>query len=361
MRDYKLAVFIGRFQPFHNSHQEVIKQGLEIADRVLVVVGSSHAARSIKNPFSYEQREAMIRFSQPRPAGVLVEGVRDYYYNTQFWLANVQAVVDKNSSPGDNIALIGSYKDSSSYYLNLFPQYDLKLVSTSDVHGTDVRDLLWAGAKNSYGTTMPDHEGKIKCNEQILWQIADKVPEGSFNLIKQFVRQEAYGTLAKENEFLEKYKESWKDAPFAPTFVTTDAVVTCSGHVLVVERGMNPGKGLFALPGGFLKQDEEIEDGMLRELREETRIRVSKQALSEKIVDSKVFDYPGRSSRGRTISHGYHIQLRDGSLPEVKGNDDAKRAFWMPLWDVVKNEDRFFEDHAHIINHFTNVGAQGER
>ena len=97
---------------------------------------------------------------------------------------------------------------------------------------------------------------------------------------------------------------------------------------------------------------------MLRELREETRIKIPKAGLEEKIVGSKVFDYPGRSTRGRTISHGYHIRLRDGSLPEVRGSDDAKRAFWMPLWDVTKNEENFFEDHAHIINYFTNVGGQ---
>lgn len=358
MRDYQLAVFIGRFQPFHNSHLEVIKYGLEIADQVLVVVGSSHAARSTKNPFSFTERELMINSGCEGLSGVKIEGVRDYFYNTQFWLANVQAVVDRHSRPGDSVALIGSYKDASSFYLNLFPQYDLKLAETGPSHGTEIRDLMWKAAENESGSIMPDWEGKLGIDETKIHPIGKFVPPHVYSTIAWFLATKEFATLAKENQFIKNYKNAWSNSPFPPTFVTTDAVVTCSGHVLVVERGMNPGKGLFALPGGFLKQDEEIEDGMLRELREETRIRVSKQALSEKIVGSKVFDYPGRSTRGRTISHGYHIQLRDGSLPEVKGGDDAKRAFWMPLWDVTKNEHMFFEDHAHIINYFTNVGAR---
>jgi bifunctional NMN adenylyltransferase/nudix hydrolase len=67
-----------------------------------------------------------------------------------------------------------------------------------------------------------------------------------------------------------------------------------------------------------------------------------------------VFDHPERSLRGRTITHAYHIKLKDGKLPEVKQGSDAKGAFWMPLMDVGRCEDKFFEDHAHIISYFVN-------
>ena len=161
--------------------------------------------------------------------------------------------------------------------------------------------------------------------------------------------------MCKEWDYINSYKASWASAPFPPMFVTTDAVVVQSGHVLVVERKHNPGKGLFAVPGGFVKENQKIEDSMLRELKEETRIRVDNQILRSEIVASKVFDHPLRSLRGRTISHGYYIKLKDGPLPEVRADDDASRAFWMPLMDVARYEDRFFEDHAHIITYFVGL------
>ena len=60
--------------------------------------------------------------------------------------------------------------------------------------------------------------------------------------------------LVEEQAYIKRYKDIWADAPYAPTFVTTDAVVIQSGHVLLVKRRTAPGKGLWALPGGFLKE-----------------------------------------------------------------------------------------------------------
>ena len=69
-----------------------------------------------------------------------------------------------------------------------------------------------------------------------------------------------------------------------------------------------------------------------------------------------VFDHPKRSMRGRTITHAFLFNLDDYKtpLPQVVGNDDALEAIWMPFNDVQLNEEMFFEDHIHIINHFIN-------
>ena len=53
-------VFIGRFQPFHNGHLEVIRTALSKAKKVLVLVGSSNQPRTPKNPFTFEERRNMI-------------------------------------------------------------------------------------------------------------------------------------------------------------------------------------------------------------------------------------------------------------------------------------------------------------
>ena len=63
MNKFKLAVYIGRFQPFHNGHLETLKQGLAIADKVVMVLGSYKKSHSYKNPFSFEERVEMIKSS----------------------------------------------------------------------------------------------------------------------------------------------------------------------------------------------------------------------------------------------------------------------------------------------------------
>jgi len=132
-------------------------------------------------------------------------------------------------------------------------------------------------------------------------------------------------------------------------------VVIQSGHVLMIKRRSEPGKGLWALPGGFVNAntDKSVEDAAIRELREETGIKVPAPVLRGSIVRSRVFDAVDRSARGRTITHAFHIQLPDGELPKVKGSDDAEKARWVPIAEV--RSDQCFEDHYEILQHF--VGA----
>lgn len=361
-RDYKLAVYIGRFQPLHNGHVQIIKHGLEIADKVVVIVGSANSARTIKNPFSYWERERMIKEEIMRDNYMphfFVRPLRDYYYNDLAWTSNVQSITDEFISEGDSVALLGSLKDSTSQYLKWFPQWDHVTTKTEDINATDIRDVLFdikiGTDYEGKPTQLPDSfpsvrylgdEGKITYLD---------VPKSVDHFLYSWVRRKEYAELNKEYEFLTQYKESWKSSPFPPTFTTADTVVVCSGHVLVIKRKHNPGKGLYALPGGFKKTTETFLQAAIRELKEETGIRLEKIILETAVAEQHLFDHPDRSLRGCTISNAYYIKLKDGKLPEVKGGDDASHAIWMPLWDVNKNETMFFEDHVHIINYFLGV------
>jgi len=60
-RKFPYAVVIGRFQPVHFGHQRLIEEGLRAAERVIVVVGSDRKPRSVKNPFTFDERERMVR------------------------------------------------------------------------------------------------------------------------------------------------------------------------------------------------------------------------------------------------------------------------------------------------------------
>ena len=149
-----------------------------------------------------------------------------------------------------------------------------------------------------------------------------------------------------------RYRAQYAHLPSPPVFVTVAAVVVHSGHILLVKRGAEPGKGLWALPGGFVGHDELLLDACLRELKEETRLKLPEPVLRGSIKGQRVFDRPDRSLRGRTITHAYHFEFPGGELPLVKGGDDAARARWVPLAEFHDMEGVMFEDHYGIATAF---------
>jgi bifunctional NMN adenylyltransferase/nudix hydrolase len=345
-------VFIGRFQPFHNGHKAVIEAALEQAKEVVVVVGSSFAARNIRNPFTFDERKAMIEAVFPDETASMISmlgrvqqgprlhivPVSDFPYDDNKWVNAIQRIVDETVPDAQDVGLIGHSKDSTSYYLNIFPRWK-NHVEVGDVDGINATDI-----RNFY----LEHQG-------LTIELVNLLPRSvSGMLTSQMSQTEWFKTLQAEHQMIKKYKEAWKAAPFPPTFMTVDAVVVQSGHILLVKRGDMPGKGLWALPGGFLNQEETMLDGAIRELREETKIKVPPKILKDRVKESKTFDAPNRSARGRTITQAFFIDLGVGELPKVKGSDDAEKAFWVPFNEV--KQELLFEDHFHIIDNFINIG-----
>lgn len=111
--------------------------------------------------------------------------------------------------------------------------------------------------------------------------------------------------------------------------VTTDCVIFgfdgTKLKVLLIERGIDPYKGKWALPGGFLRMDESAEQGALRELKEETGLETAY------IKQFHTFTEPKRDPRERVITIAYYALVR---LQDVQGGDDAARAEWFALDDV---------------------------
>jgi bifunctional NMN adenylyltransferase/nudix hydrolase len=335
-KKYDLAVYIGRFQPFHNGHKYVVEEAKKIADNVLILVGSSNTSISVKNPWTYDERREMIGASFDTfdiVNGIIVtDYLDDYTYEENQWITDVQNAVNQfpTKDGTSKICLIGHTKDESSYYLKNFPQWDLVDVEYHEViDATRIRDFMFGGV-HAY--------------------IKGAVPEKVYDYIINFMSTDKYFNLVDEYNFLLDYKNEWSGSPFPPTFNTVDAVVVQSGHVLLIKRGTMPGEGLWALPGGFINEEETLKDACIRELREETRLKVPEPVLRGSIVKEETFDYPGRSQRGRTITRAFLIQLDNSQeLPKVKGSDDAKHAEWIEISEFYRMAEEMYEDHYHII------------
>ncbi|MDR1461250.1 MAG: bifunctional nicotinamide-nucleotide adenylyltransferase/Nudix hydroxylase [Campylobacteraceae bacterium] len=322
-----LSIYIGRFQPLHNGHLHVLEHAQKIGD-TLVLIGSAKEARNIKNPFPMALVREMLK-----PYATFIEEISDYPFDDSPWLAEIQEKVSKYDYKYDKVYIIGHDKDESSYYLKSFPQWTLKNIDNyKKINATTIREELYKG--NIPKNILSLHVEKI---------------------IKDFMQTKEWQNRIEEYQNHLKMKEAWSKAPYEPIFVTTDCVTVCNGHILLVIRGGNPGKGLYALPGGFLDGKLTIQESAIKELREETRIKLSKAVLIGSIKKSEVFDKPDRSTRGRTITHAFLLQLGGVELPAVKGGDDAKKAFWIPLSKVKENRFMMFEDHFHIIRKLTNI------
>ena len=111
--------------------------------------------------------------------------------------------------------------------------------------------------------------------------------------------------------------------------VTTDCVIFGFNgerlQVLLSERGIEPYKGRWAFPGGFLKMDETAEEGAKRELKEETGLE------NAYIQQLHTFSAPNRDPRERVITIAYYALVK---IQEVKGGDDAASARWFPLDEI---------------------------
>ncbi len=340
--EYDAIVFIGRFQPPHRAHQTMFRRALTMGKKLIILAGSANQPRTKKNPWTWRERAEMIYSVIPAEhhSRVKVRPLPDKKPMDNQWAKQVQDVV-ASLTDSTNIAILGNKKDESSYYLDMFPQWPL--IEQHDIdtmHATDIRDAYFG-------------------NFKVFEAMEDNLPEGIFEHMHAFALTEKYQDLVKEWNFYEQYRSQWDAAPYAVNFVTTDAIVIQSGHILLVKRRAYPGKGLWALPGGFLNTNETILAGTLRELKEETKIDCPIAVLRGSIGkrDGKksdavhVFDEPGRSLRGRTITHATLFELNPGPLPKVKGSDDAEVAKWIPLTVFDKMEDQMFEDHYHIAQY----------
>lgn len=365
MSEEKTYTYIGRFQACHWIHANTMQHAIDNSDHLIVQVGSSQIARDERNPFTFEERKQVIEaICEPmlqlhrehgRSKRLTVLPLHDYTYTNNKWLQEVQENVQQATHSTD-ITLVGSMKDGTSFYLEMFPQWKQAFLPVvPGVGSTAIRKAFFED-----GT------------------IIDDLPEPTKEFMRKFFYRkngEVYHAIKAEYDFHKKHNAPFNLLSFPPVFVTGDAIVVCAGHVLLIERKNIPGKGLWAMPGGYFdtgfsknKTTGEFEytgnadanpvETAIRELYEETRLKVAKGVLEGAIRKHATFADPMRSLRGRIVTEAVHIQLKDTVLPKVKGctvETSGYGAFWLPLSEIKANRHMFFEDHLSIIDTFLGV------
>ncbi|GLG84078.1 MULTISPECIES: nicotinate-nicotinamide nucleotide adenylyltransferase [Acinetobacter] len=148
MYKFDYLVFIGRFQPFHLAHMQTIEIALQQSHYVVLALGSAQMERNIKNPFLAIEREQMIlsNFSLDEQKRIKFVHVVDVY-NDEKWVKQVKSLVNGVIEPNSKVGLIGHFKDESSYYLKLFPEWIMvELDSLKDsISATPMREAYYRG------------------------------------------------------------------------------------------------------------------------------------------------------------------------------------------------------------------------
>jgi 8-oxo-dGTP diphosphatase len=147
-----------------------------------------------------------------------------------------------------------------------------------------------------------------------------------------------------------------------PPFAVTADVVVCTiwnGQlaVLLVERGAEPHAGRWALPGGFVGVDEDVDDAAARELTEETGLDVV--AAGAFLEQLRTFGAPDRDPRMRVVSVAYVAVLP--APVAVHAGSDAAAARWWPVADLDLDESGDPELVALAFDHAAIVAAGVER
>ncbi len=352
------SVLLGAFQPIHKGILQAIAEVKDESDKIVLFVTASNRPRSITNPFTFTERkklieDALIDYFHPdfeKPEGwtdrdpiqgldiikqVKIVEARDLYYNNEVWANEIaekarELGVKANGRDTQIVTSMTGNRDQTS---KLFPRWKVTRTPSYDgISSSKIRDAYFKGETN----------------------ISEWLTESTIKTLQSFMETDTYKELEDEYDFIQRFKNSWDNSPYDPHFITVDGLVLCSGHVLLIKRGQNPGKGLWGMPGGYLDVTETLEKSVLRELNEETNIRIPWYELRKRIKKVKVFDHPDRSNRGRIVTHVHLFHLDDQiKLPDIEAGDDAAGAHWVPLYKVWNMADMFFEDHWDIITKMT--------
>lgn len=266
---------------------------------------------------------------------LLVLPVRDYYDDDR-WSKAVRAGVEDLVGRSASVCMVGHKKDRTSYYLDDFPGWrSVPVERTLDIDATGLRRMYFES--KSLGVTA--------------MLLRQSVPAQVVDYLMDWACTPAYERMKEEHAAVLQYRLDWP----APWYMTADAIVTYGDYVALIRRKGVIGRGLWAIPGGFVNPHERAFNAGLRELEEEAGLRLMVMLAKSAVKGRALFDHPLRTPRGRIMSEATHYHFSDGPRPELVCGSDADAADWFHKSDLLGMESRMFEDHPVMLDQFLGV------
>lgn len=133
------ALFLGRFQPFHNGHLRVVREASEEYDEVVVVIGSKQYSRTQDNPFTYKERFEMITtaIAEEGIGNVKVFGVENINDNDEY-VKHLEKFVPKCEVFFSGNTLTEQLFSEKGYKVKILPRYE-------KVSATQIRKMIVKG------------------------------------------------------------------------------------------------------------------------------------------------------------------------------------------------------------------------
>jgi len=327
----QVALFLGRFAPFHNGHLYVLKRAMQKYDHVIMGVCGYNRSCDPKTPFSPYDRIWMIQNAIEGNFKVSYIYVNDYPDSDHEWATEIIKSLEFKM-PKAKVTIIGAPKDTDTdYYLNYLSEvtgWPLDLIPYTTVNilpsSTLVRELLFHGSLKGEYVTDP------------FAFISYLVPPSTLKFLHSYINTSEYKLIVnwiEQNRALRSFQRAGE-----PIFVTTDAILrNIDRQILIIKRGGATGHGLWALPGGFAEPDLTLVENMRKELREEVGVDLKNQNPIHSWVEDKV----DRSTRGRTITHVFVWEV---GAPNVFRSNEALEFRWVSFKNFPKAQE-WFEDH----------------
>ena len=149
MQKYKVALFIGRFQPFHNGHLYSLKKCFEIAEKVIVGVGSSQESGTENNPWDYQTRKKMVE--SLRGLSLKVVAVPDLF-NDQKWGEQIMRLIkEAGYEPGEVVGVGNNDWTNRILKARGITVYETGFYKRDELEGVKIRTLFNEGDESWKG------------------------------------------------------------------------------------------------------------------------------------------------------------------------------------------------------------------
>jgi bifunctional NMN adenylyltransferase/nudix hydrolase len=314
-----------------------LRMALDRAEQVHLFVTRGLQARSARWPFPWQERVQMLLAGLPQDdrARVQATPLREHY-DAARTLALLAAGAHGRGLGGQD-AVLWLLPDALAAAHDAWPsRWTVERTGDPDAAAAAALARLYAAGEP--GLELP--------------ALQLVLAPGSVAAVQAWLGTPAFADLRDEWHKIREEQAVWARVPWPVTLVTVDAVVQAAGQVLLIRRGRAPGRGLWALPGGFLETGDTVLQSAVRELAEETGLSWTPAQVRQALRGVKVFDHPARSQRGRIVNHAHFFDLGSAAPPPVAGGDDAAEARWVPLAELAALETQLHDDHFHILDSF---------